>query len=135
MEDHVAIIGGGMAGLGAAYTLHQKGIPCTIFEPSHKAGGRVTTEQIGDFHVDVGASFVIKNYKAISQLVKKIDMEDELNILARHVTALYRDDKFHTTIIGKPYIRGISYKSMVSVAGLAPDYIKNIFKINSPQCV
>lgn len=135
MKDQIAVIGAGMAGLGAAYTLKENGIPCTVFEPSHKAGGRMTTEKIGAYHVDVGASFIVRYFRAVSKLVKEIDMEDELNVLERNAASLYRDGKFHTVRINRPHTAltfgGISLKSKFSVMGAVPTYLKNVFKINN----
>ena len=43
---HVAIIGGGLAGLAAATSLASKGIQCTLFEASGQLGGRARTVTI-----------------------------------------------------------------------------------------
>ncbi|MCW5827877.1 MAG: FAD-dependent oxidoreductase [Deltaproteobacteria bacterium] len=135
MDNHVAVIGAGMAGLGAAYSLRQQGIPCTVFEPGKKAGGRMTTEKIGDFHVDTGASFVVKYFKAVSDLVHEIGMQDEMRVLARNAASLYRDGKFHTVSMSNPFtaltFRGVSLKSQLSMIGVLPDYLKHFFKVNS----
>ncbi len=40
----VAVIGGGIAGLNAALTLHDHGVPATVFEASPRAGGRMHTD-------------------------------------------------------------------------------------------
>lgn len=40
-DERVAILGGGMAGLTAAFYLTQKNIPCEIFESSARVGGRM----------------------------------------------------------------------------------------------
>ena len=43
-REPVAILGAGLAGLTAAYRLHQAGIPCEIFEASERTGGPVHTK-------------------------------------------------------------------------------------------
>lgn len=41
MIGHIAIVGAGIAGLSAALTLHDAGVPCTIYEASDRVGGRI----------------------------------------------------------------------------------------------
>jgi monoamine oxidase len=43
-EEPVAILGGGLAGLTAAYRLSRAGIRCQVFEASRRWGGRVFTQ-------------------------------------------------------------------------------------------
>jgi squalene-associated FAD-dependent desaturase len=46
MPPHVAIIGGGYAGMAAAVTLAQNNIPVTIYEAGHILGGRARAVQL-----------------------------------------------------------------------------------------
>lgn len=135
MDNSVAIVGAGMAGLGTAYTLRQHGINATLFEPSRKAGGRMTTESIGDFHVDTGASFVIRYFNTIAPLVREIGMGDEMNVLARNGASLYRDGKFHNVNMSNLAtvltFTGFSTRAKLSALGAAPDYIRHYTKVNT----
>lgn len=45
----IAIIGAGLAGLTAAYRLHQAGIRADIFEAQNRVGGRVFSTQLKDY--------------------------------------------------------------------------------------
>lgn len=54
----VAVIGGGIAGLGAAYTLKRAGVDVTVFESAPEAGGRIRSQQWGGAWVDRGAEFI-----------------------------------------------------------------------------
>jgi monoamine oxidase len=51
----VLIIGGGIAGLGAAQLLRQHGLHTTIIEARHRLGGRIWTDPSGN---DLGASWI-----------------------------------------------------------------------------
>ena len=50
----VAVIGGGISGLTAAYQLHQQGTPFVLLEKSDRLGGLIFTEQINGFTIDAG---------------------------------------------------------------------------------
>ena len=52
----VAIIGAGMAGLGAARALRDGGVQATVFEKSRGAGGRVNSRSQDGFTWDTGAT-------------------------------------------------------------------------------
>jgi len=50
----VAIVGGGIAGLAAAYELHRKGLSFLVLERAPRAGGVIFSEEIGGFTIDGG---------------------------------------------------------------------------------
>ena len=52
----VAIIGGGISGLSAAYYLSKAGIPCTLIEARPRLGGVVQTENIRDCVIEAGSN-------------------------------------------------------------------------------
>jgi protoporphyrinogen oxidase len=51
---HIAIIGGGLAGLAAAYELEQHHIPYTLIEMKGRLGGSIASERRDGFTVDTG---------------------------------------------------------------------------------
>jgi monoamine oxidase len=76
--DPVAIIGGGVAGLTAAYRLFQAGIPCEIFEGSERTGGRILTKN--DFNKDgmfceLGGELVDSNHEDLIALAGELGVE------------------------------------------------------------
>lgn len=54
----VAVVGAGMAGLGAARVLHEAGVAVSIFEKSRGLGGRVATRYLDDYVFDHGATII-----------------------------------------------------------------------------
>ncbi len=46
-DTDVAIVGAGAAGLAAAKTLSEFGVPFVLLEASHRIGGRADTETVG----------------------------------------------------------------------------------------
>ena len=55
MADKITILGGGPAGLSAAYYAKLNGIPFELFEAESKVGGNCSTYSYEDFRFDSGA--------------------------------------------------------------------------------
>lgn len=62
MERHVAIIGGGIAGLAAALALHDAlgdSVTLTVLERADRLGGKLRSGSIDDRHVETGAEMFL----------------------------------------------------------------------------
>ena len=82
---HVAIIGGGLAGLSAAAALAEKGIPATIFEAGMQLGGRARSVSV-EFNsqivkVDNGQHILLGAYHETLKLLEKVGVPEELAFL------------------------------------------------------
>ena len=53
-DDHVAVIGAGLAGLGAALHLIRAGVPVRLYEASDRVGGQVVTDRVDGYLLDRG---------------------------------------------------------------------------------
>ena len=79
----IVIIGGGIAGLSAAYQIHEeisKNTPleCTLLESSEKFGGKISTVRVDGFIIERGPdSFISQKPEAVA-LCKKLGLEDHL---------------------------------------------------------
>jgi monoamine oxidase len=73
----IAIVGGGVAGLTAAYRLQQHGAKPVLFEASNRWGGRMFT--MYDFYkgmfVELGGEFVDSNHEDLHTLAKEVGVE------------------------------------------------------------
>lgn len=63
----LAIVGAGLAGLGAAQRARELGISAEIFEASDDVGGRVRSDRIGEFICDRGFQLINPAYPALSR--------------------------------------------------------------------
>ncbi len=52
---NVIVVGGGAAGLAAAYTLRRQGVEVTLFEAGSRVGGRMAGDEIDGCRIDAGA--------------------------------------------------------------------------------
>ena len=60
-EPHrrVAIVGGGIAGLAAAYFLQDRGAAVTVLEASPRMGGKLAVSEVAGIAVDAGAEALL----------------------------------------------------------------------------
>ena len=54
----VAVVGAGLAGLGAARELAKAEHQVTVYEKSDALGGRLLTKRLGDYVFDAGATSI-----------------------------------------------------------------------------
>ncbi len=81
----VAVVGAGMAGLGAARTLHAAGIQCTVFEQSDRMGGRVATRRIDGFVFDYGATIISPRGSTLERLMLEQLPGDDLVLIEKPI--------------------------------------------------
>jgi protoporphyrinogen/coproporphyrinogen III oxidase len=60
----VAVVGGGISGLAAAYELTRLGVPFVLVERADRCGGVVVTEQIGGYVIDAGPDALLQQKPA-----------------------------------------------------------------------
>lgn len=79
---HVAIIGGGYAGLAAAVTLTDQGIPVTLFEAANHWGGRARRIVINKLNLDNGQHILLGAYHELRRLMALVGTaQDALHTL------------------------------------------------------
>ncbi len=71
-NHHVAIIGGGYAGMAAAVTLAAADIPVTVFESAKQLGGRARGVQHNDVQLDNGQHILLGCYHQTLQLIEQV---------------------------------------------------------------
>ncbi len=80
----VVVVGGGIAGLTAAFRLQQRGFDVIVLEQSGPEwiGGRMGTVLRGEFHIDVGATLLVSSYRAMLRLVVDAGAASEIRTSA-----------------------------------------------------
>lgn len=95
----VAVVGAGIAGLGAAFELRRAGRDVVVFEAENRVGGRMETVRKGGFAFDTGAFLLSGSYTGVKALI------DELGVgVSRHTmtAAFARDGRHFTLDAGRP---------------------------------
>ena len=75
-SHQIHIVGAGISGLIAAFVLEKNGFSPIILEASDRAGGRLKTELVDGFQLDVGFQVLLTDYPAAKKYLKY----DSLNL-------------------------------------------------------
>ncbi len=76
--SHVAIVGGGISGLSAAYFLDKAGHRCTLIESQDRLGGVIRTERAEGCLIEAGPdSFIVHKPWAL-ELIRELGIEDQV---------------------------------------------------------
>jgi predicted NAD/FAD-dependent oxidoreductase len=86
----VAVVGGGIAGLGAAWRLGGHGHAVTVFEAGPRLGGRVSTVERGPLRFDDGAQFVRTDTEVAEQALLRDLPAVDIQAIPRDVTPFDR---------------------------------------------
>ena len=69
-----AIIGGGIAGLTAAFALRKEGADCVVFEASNRPGGAIRTERAEGFAFESGPNTLLALHPELDDLFAALDL-------------------------------------------------------------
>jgi oxygen-dependent protoporphyrinogen oxidase len=74
----VAIVGGGIAGLAAAFFLRDAGVTVTVLEGSPRIGGKLAVSEVGGVEVDAGAEALLARRPEGVGLIADLGLSGEL---------------------------------------------------------
>jgi oxygen-dependent protoporphyrinogen oxidase len=76
--SHVAVVGGGIAGLAAAQALTEGGVDVTVIEATSAVGGKLRTSEVAGVAVDEGAEMFLRRVPEALDLVERLGRGSEL---------------------------------------------------------
>lgn len=97
--SRIAVVGGGVAGLTAAYELQSSGFSVTLYERESKLGGRAGTDELDGYAIDFGAQLVGSMYERFLSLARQVGLGERLRRVSG-LDALYRRGRVHEVIYG-----------------------------------
>ncbi len=74
----VAVVGGGVSGLSAAYELRKRKRSVVVLERSERPGGIIRTERVGEFVIDTGPDALLVQKPAAVALCNELGLGDRL---------------------------------------------------------
>ena len=92
-EHHVVIIGGGPAGLTAAYELGKHNVDCTVLEADDTVGGISRTVEKDGWRFDLGGHRFFTKVRAVEELWHEILPEGDF-LLRPRMSRIYYDGKY-----------------------------------------
>jgi monoamine oxidase len=73
----IAIIGGGITGLTAAFRLRRAGVPVTLYEASNRVGGVIQTTCRDGFLAECGPNTILETSPIVNELVRDLRLESQ----------------------------------------------------------
>ena len=77
MAEKIIIVGGGCAGLSAAYQLHKAGVDFTLLEATERVGGRVRFRENGDIYYNDGAAFTEPQWGTTFEYIEELGLTEQ----------------------------------------------------------
>lgn len=97
----VAIVGGGISGLAAAYELQQRGISVRVLEAGSRAGGVIRTERLDGWVIDGGPDSILVQKPAAVALCRELGIADRLTpTLTPRTAYVMRNGRLHPLLEG-----------------------------------
>lgn len=97
----VAVVGGGIAGLSAAYELQRRGLQVRVLEASGRPGGVILTERFDGWVIDGGPDSILVQKPAGVSLCRELGIGDRLVSTQKPRTAyVMRDGTLHPIVEG-----------------------------------
>ncbi len=121
---HVAVVGGGIAGLAAAYFLKDTAARVTLFEAKPDIGGKLTVSKIAGMAVDEGAEAMLVRRPEGTDLVAAVGLAGELVNPATTAAAIWTRGALRPLprgqVMGVPGdLAALARSRILSSAGLA----------------
>jgi oxygen-dependent protoporphyrinogen oxidase len=76
-RPHVVIVGGGIAGLAAAFFLRDEAVRVTVLEGSPRLGGKLSVSEIAGIAVDEGAEALLVARPEGTALIAEAGLADQ----------------------------------------------------------
>lgn len=95
------VVGGGLAGLAAAYRLQKAGFEVKVLEKRNRVGGRVKTIRRDGFVIDAGPDAMTEGYKNWQALAKELGLGEQI-VYSNRSIGMIRDGVVHDIDPAKP---------------------------------
>lgn len=119
----VIVIGGGPAGLAAAYTLRKRGVEVMVLEAADHAGGRMAGEVVDGFSISTGAQFFNTSCHTALDLANELDVATHSLRLSGatspHVGREFRRATFANLFLMRLYSPKVTWQTLKMMQKLA----------------
>jgi protoporphyrinogen/coproporphyrinogen III oxidase len=103
----VVIVGGGIAGLAAAFELHKLGVSFVVLEQAPRPGGVIVSEQLDGYTIDAGPDALLVQKREGIALCQELGLGDRLvSTLPPRLAYIQRNGRLHplpaASVLGIP---------------------------------
>lgn len=122
MPKPVAVIGGGITGLSAAFQLVSTGHRVAMFEREQRLGGKIDEVSLDGTTIPTGPDAFLARRHEVTDLVKEIGLGNALTSPTARSARIYRDGTLHPlppNVLGVPATADLSSTGLISPAGAA----------------
>jgi protoporphyrinogen oxidase len=116
-----AVLGGGPAGLSAAWLLARRGVPGTVLEADGTVGGLAKTVKFGDYRFDLGGHRFYTKIGPIKRLWEEV-LGDELLTRTRMSRIYFGEQFFNYPLRAEDVVRGLG---LIESALCALSYVRS----------
>jgi oxygen-dependent protoporphyrinogen oxidase len=123
-QRHVVVVGGGIAGLAAAYKAALAGARVTLLEAEQRTGGKLALGGVAGIQVDLGAEAILARRREGTDLAAEIGLGDDLVHPATTAAAILSRGELHPLpggqLMGVPGdLRALAASGILSAPALA----------------
>ena len=93
-QSDIAIIGGGISGLGLAHFCAKAGNNVRLFERNPKLGGALQTQSVDDFWIELGAHTCYNSYETLIEILHDLDLLKSIQLRNRKPFRICYNDQF-----------------------------------------
>ena len=120
----VAIVGGGISGLAAAFFLRDRGVAVTVLEGSPRLGGKLAVSEVAGVAVDEGAEALLARRPEGTDLIGAVGLAGQLELPGTTAAGIWTRGRLHPLpkrqFMGVPADLGeLQSSGILSDAGLA----------------
>ena len=127
-DRKVLVVGAGLAGLAAAYTLSRDGFEVQVLEATPRLGGRVVQQARDGFRIDLGANLFLETYATTRRLAQQLGIPLRRTPVPIH-SGIYRQGRLHGLYGGNDLASlWKTARTMLSLQLLSPRGLWQVFK-------
>jgi oxygen-dependent protoporphyrinogen oxidase len=127
-DADVIVVGGGIAGLGAAVRLKDRGLEPLVLEAEPRVGGRMTTDRVNGFVVDRGVTLFGNGFGSMRGLVQRLGLsplvcKGKFSVGIQDAAGCrgYRGGRFEDLLLD----RGISWRARLACIRFGFDLLRH----------
>jgi len=127
-DADVIVIGGGIAGLGAAMRLKDRGLAPLVLEAESRVGGRMTTDRVNGFVIDRGVTLLGNAFGSMRALVRRLGLatlvcKGKFSVGIQDAAGCrgYRGGRFEDLL----FDRGISWRARLASVRFGLDLLRH----------